>query len=84
VDLVLGAASDGSADYVIEINPRLTTSYVGLRAVTETNLAAAMLHVAAGDRVTVAWQDAQVEFTGNGDVQVSRSISRARSVPSTQ
>ncbi len=31
VDLVLGEAADGSRDAVIEINPRLTTSYVGLR-----------------------------------------------------
>ena len=32
VDLVLGADADGADDYVIEINPRLTTSYIGLRA----------------------------------------------------
>src|SRR5262249_27211100 len=32
VDVVLGDATDGSADWIIEINPRLTTSYVGLRA----------------------------------------------------
>ncbi len=31
VDLVLGREPDGSEDYVIEVNPRLTTSYVGLR-----------------------------------------------------
>src|SRR6185295_10816789 len=30
VDLVLGDAGDGSRDFAIEINPRLTTSYVGL------------------------------------------------------
>src|SRR5262249_42097316 len=38
VDLVLGNAVDGSEDCVIEINPRLTTSYVGLRVLAETNL----------------------------------------------
>src|SRR5205823_6483532 len=32
VDLVLGAAVNGNGDRVIEVNPRLTTSYVGLRA----------------------------------------------------
>lgn len=32
-DLVLGEADDGSSDRIIEINPRLTTSYVGYRAV---------------------------------------------------
>ena len=30
IDLVLGESPDGSQDCVIEINPRLTTSYVGL------------------------------------------------------
>lgn len=33
IDLVLGPDSDGSLDRVIEINPRLTTSYVGYRSV---------------------------------------------------
>ena len=32
VDLVLGHDPEGRDDVVIEINPRLTTSYVGLRA----------------------------------------------------
>ena len=32
VDLVLGDDTAGGEDFVIEINPRLTTSYVGLRA----------------------------------------------------
>jgi tyramine---L-glutamate ligase len=42
IDLVLGKPNDGSDDRVIEINPRLTTSYVGLRVLSRTNLAAAM------------------------------------------
>jgi predicted ATP-grasp superfamily ATP-dependent carboligase len=42
-DLVLGAAEDGSQDVVIEVNPRLTTSYIGVRAITEANLAELML-----------------------------------------
>ncbi|HZN33678.1 MAG TPA: ATP-grasp domain-containing protein, partial [Pirellulaceae bacterium] len=46
VDVILGAAGNG--DRVIEINPRLTTSYVGLRAFAKCNLAAAMLAVAEG------------------------------------
>ena len=33
VDLILGVHDDGSRDFVIEINPRLTTSYVGLRRI---------------------------------------------------
>src|SRR5262249_10569935 len=43
VDLVLGDRADGSADWVIEINPRLTTSYLGLRELAEQNLAEMML-----------------------------------------
>ena len=49
VDLVLGREPDGSEDVVIEINPRLTTSYVGLRAAARTNLAEAMWQVAQGE-----------------------------------
>jgi predicted ATP-grasp superfamily ATP-dependent carboligase len=45
-DLVLGAAADGSRDVVIEVNPRLTTSYVGVRDATHVNLAALMLQTA--------------------------------------
>ncbi len=40
VDVILGI--DGH-DWAIEINPRLTTSYVGLRAMTDQNLMGAML-----------------------------------------
>ncbi len=66
VDLVLGDAADGSQDYAIEINPRLTTSYVGLRALAETNLAGAMLDVCAGRPVEVRWKPGQVRFTPDG------------------
>jgi tyramine---L-glutamate ligase len=48
VDMVLGDCPDGSTDYVIEINPRLTTSYVGLRSACKGNIAEAMLAVAQG------------------------------------
>ena len=69
VDLVLGGAADGSGDCVIEINPRLTTSYVGLRALAETNLAEAMLDVATGGRrVTIRWRPGGVRFRADGFV----------------
>ena len=48
VDLLLGDAEDGSRDFAIEINPRLTTSYVGLRAATAGNIAGAMLGICGG------------------------------------
>lgn len=49
VDLILGDAADGGGDAIIEINPRLTTSYIGLRRIATTNLADALLRVAKGD-----------------------------------
>jgi len=57
VDLVLGNAEDGSDDVVLEVNPRLTTSYVGLRQIVTSNLAASMMRVAAGLPTTVTWKD---------------------------
>lgn len=68
VDVVLGDASDGSQDYVIEINPRLTTSYVGLRAISRQNLAQAMLDVAEGRPRDLSFDDRRVQFTPDGQV----------------
>jgi len=47
MDMVLGDATDGSRDVVIELNPRFTTSYVGLRAASNVNLMSVMLHLVA-------------------------------------
>lgn len=67
VDLVLGDAANGSADYAIEINPRLTTSYVGLRALADFNLAEVMLRVAAGEPVgDLRWKPGKVAFRPDG------------------
>ena len=69
VDLVLGDAEDGSRDFAIEINPRLTTSYVGLRAVAESNLAGLMLQAARGDTLeAIRWKETRVRFTPEGTV----------------
>lgn len=46
LDLVLG--EDSANDVVIEINPRLTTSYVGLRHIVSGNLAARLLGLESG------------------------------------
>lgn len=63
VDLVLGSDADGGRDYAIEINPRVTTSYVGLRQLTDDNLAEAMLYAASGKPIgDVRWQDRPVSF----------------------
>lgn len=76
IDMVLGNSQDGSDDAVIEINPRLTTSYVGLRAATRDNLAEAMLAVAAGELPTLSWVSDALEFSADG--AVTRSVSTAR------
>src|SRR5690606_26341811 len=69
VDLVLGDADDGSQDVVIEINPRLTKSYVGLRALTRDNLAHAMLEIAAGREFIPQFRLDPLEFSANGSVR---------------
>lgn len=68
LDLVLGAAEDGSDDYVIEVNPRLTTSYVGLRAIAATNLAQAMVDVVAGRAPHLEFRSEAMEFDTSGNV----------------
>lgn len=69
VDLVLGDAEDGSRDYAIEINPRLTTSYVGLRALAEFNLAEAMLAMALNQPLpALAWKAGRIRFASDGSV----------------
>jgi predicted ATP-grasp superfamily ATP-dependent carboligase len=70
VDLVLGPRDDGSADRVIEINPRLTTSYVGLRAACENNLAEAMLAIAQGKMPSLSYRPEPICFTAEGKVEL--------------
>jgi len=70
IDLILGEAADGSLDTVIEVNPRLTTSYIGLRRATHQSLADAMWRVAQGETVNIAWLPNIVEFTKQGQVSI--------------
>lgn len=72
VDLILGREPDGSEDCVIEVNPRLTTSYVGLRAAARSNLAEAMLQVARGESKTIEYGDRAIEFDSAGHVSYLR------------
>lgn len=60
IDVVLG-----ESDWAIEINPRMTTSYIGLRQLAYDNLAEAMLRVVRGESVELAWRESQVEFRAN-------------------
>jgi tyramine---L-glutamate ligase len=70
VDLVLGNAPDGRDDVVIEVNPRVTTSYVGLRKAVRQNLAQSMLDVGAGRQPELTRVDGGVEFSASGLVRV--------------
>jgi tyramine---L-glutamate ligase len=69
VDLVLGDDPDGRDDVVIEVNPRLTTSYVGLRALALENLAAAMLTAAAGEVTRLSFDARPLEFDADGTIR---------------
>jgi predicted ATP-grasp superfamily ATP-dependent carboligase len=68
VDLVLGRDPGGAEDFVVEVNPRLTTSYVGLRAAATSNLAEAMIRVAEGDASPVEFFARSLEFDSLGNV----------------
>ena len=67
VDLVLGPDPAGNSDAAIEINPRLTTSYVGLRALADGNVARALLAVCDGEKpAPVRWKPGRVRFRPDG------------------
>ncbi|MGI9177176.1 MAG: ATP-grasp domain-containing protein [Pirellulales bacterium] len=48
VDMILGPRDDGLDDRVLEVNPRLTTSFVGLTATAPRSLVRAIVDAAAG------------------------------------
>ncbi len=62
IDLVLGSDAEGKNDFVIEVNPRITTSYIGLRQWCQSNLVEAMLLMAAGKKPALSWSQPGVEF----------------------
>ncbi|MEN0111980.1 MAG: ATP-grasp domain-containing protein, partial [Planctomycetota bacterium] len=69
VDLVLGDDPDGAADAVIEINPRLTTSCVGLRRVlSRGGLLTPMLAAARGETPAIEATDRPLGFDADGAV----------------
>lgn len=71
IDLLLGERP--SEDCVIEINPRLTTSYVGLRQMINGNLAARLLDFESGP-VSCCTVANSVRWTPDGEVRVDNSV----------
>lgn len=71
VDLVLDVSgARPPRDRVVEINARLTTSYIGLRALARTNLAKAWLKlITGGQGAVVEWRDGEVAFRPTGLVE---------------
>jgi predicted ATP-grasp superfamily ATP-dependent carboligase len=64
VDVMLGKNENGSEDVVLEINPRLTTSYLGLRQATTLNLFHCMLDAVICDkRVPINWSPQGIHWT---------------------
>lgn len=72
VDLILGASAHGEDDAVIEINPRVTTSYVGLRQAIDQNLAQSLLNAVNGESVEITLRNPNIEFAADGATWVSR------------
>lgn len=66
VDLILSP----KGPILIEINPRLTTSYVGLRAATDLNLAETILAAVEEGRLPAELRiERSVRFSASGDVE---------------
>lgn len=66
IDIVWG--EDRCEDSVIEINPRLTTSYVGLRKATHHNLLSILLN-SDPQAPSISWLQNEFEFEANGTIR---------------
>jgi len=53
VDMILGAREDGRGDRVLEINPRLTSSVIGVAAAWRGGLIRALVTIAAGGTIDI-------------------------------
>lgn len=72
VDMILGRRDDGSGDRVLEVNPRLTTSFVGLRHLLSKSLVRAILDRADGQVSMLRMvdrADQSIEFDKDGAVR---------------
>lgn len=66
VDMILGPQADGRGDRVLEVNPRMTTSFVGHAAAAATSLVRQAIDVAAGRHVTPASSPGAFQVVANG------------------
>jgi predicted ATP-grasp superfamily ATP-dependent carboligase len=78
IDIVLGPAENGTEDFAIEVNPRLTTSYLGLRQACQQNLAEAMWRKARGEPIELTFRTDLISFAA-GDLASQHPISRSAS-----
>jgi predicted ATP-grasp superfamily ATP-dependent carboligase len=69
LDLILGPDPRGRDDVVIEVNPRLTTSYIGLCRRAGPNLAEAMWLRAIGRPAGLSFEMAPLQFDADGTVR---------------
>lgn len=70
VDLVLAASSA----VVIEINPRLTTAYLGVRSALDVNVAAMAMAANDGRLPPVEPVRGQVHFTSEGRISIASAV----------
>lgn len=68
LDVVLGTAADGSRDYVIEVNPRLTTSYIVQRELIRNNLMQVLLELRAGRETPLEFRFGSAGYDSDGEV----------------
>ena len=85
IDMVLGSDTSGHQDVVIEINPRLTTSYVGLRRATRDNLAQVMMETAIGQTPQeITFDFKPIDFSADGTVRVSDPVAPLFFTPNSE
>jgi hypothetical protein len=68
---------------IVEINPRLTTSYSGYRQLTDENLAVRMLHPDA-TRGPISWKSTSVEWMSAGRVASNNEYANVKNQPDAQ
>ena len=64
VDMILGSCNDGTDDRVLEINPRLTTSFIGLSRGQQGGIIHPLLNHIGGEKIHLTpWNTEACEFS---------------------